>query len=165
MSRRLLIILLIVSGGFNLFFAGVIVTSLVVHDRRHGGMGTPNRRSGFRLFLAVRDLDEPHRSRALALLREKRPEIRARIRAVRKVRGELGRMLRRGDASAGDIEQGFERLHKARGDAQRALHALVRVIVDKLNPGQRKRFYRTAFRPRTARHHRERRQRRRERRE
>lgn len=162
MSRRLLIILLIVSGGVNLFLAGVIVTSIVVHERRHGGVHNVNRRAGFRLFLAVRDLDEPHRARAMALLREKRPEIRGKIRAVRQARRDLGRMLRSGDSSAADVEAGFRRLHAARGEAQVALHALVRTIAEKLTPDQRKRFYRAAFRPKPRRM-RERRERRQER--
>lgn len=168
MSRRTLIILLIVSGGLNLFLAGVIVTSIVIHQSRHGGMTGPDRQAGFRLFRAVRGLDEPHRSRARALWKEKRREIRARIRAVREARRDLGAMLRKGDASASAIEAGFKRLHDARGDAQTALHALVRQIVEKLTPEQRKRFYRTAFRPRKMgrqRHRRERREDRRERRE
>ena len=165
MSRRTLIILLIVSGGLNLFFAGVIVTSIVVHDRRHGGIQGVNRRAGFRLFMAVRNLDEPHRTRALALLRAKRPEIRTKIRAVRQARRDLGRMLRRGDSSAANIEAGFRRLHNARGEAQVALHALVRVIAEKLTPDQRKRFYQAAFRPRPARRDRRHRERRQERRE
>ena len=108
----------------------------------------PGPRAGFRLFLAVRQLDEPYRSRVQALLGEKRPEIRAKIRAVRAARGELGRMLRDGRASAEAIEASFRKLHQARGDAQTALHALVRQIVEKLSAEQRKQFYRTAFRPR-----------------
>jgi len=164
-SRRVLIILLIVSGGFNLFLAGVIVTSIVVHERRHGDMHKVNRRAGFRLFLAVRDLDEPHRTEAMALLKARRPEIRAKVRAVRRARRDLGRMLRRGDSSAAAVEAGFQRLHKARGEAQVALHALVRVIAEKLTPDQRKRFYQAAFRPRPARRNRRHRERRQERRE
>jgi len=153
-SRRTLIILLIVSGGLNLFLAGVITTSIIVHVNRPELGHGPSRRAGFRLFLAVRELPEPHRAKAQALLREKRPEIRAKIRAVRVARRELGRMLRDGTASAEQIEAGFQKLHRTRGEAQTALHALVRQIVEKLPSAERKKFYRTAFKPRRHRHRR-----------
>ena len=146
MSRRTLIILLIVSGGLNLFLAGVIATSIVVHlNRPEVGRG-PGPRSAFRLYRAVRELDEPHRSRARALLREKRPEIRARIRAMRAARRDLRRLIREGTASDDAIEAGFRTLHRARGEARVALRGLVRQIAGTLAPEQRSSFYRKAYR-------------------
>ena len=146
MSRRTLIILLIVSGGLNLFLAGVIATSIVVHLNRSEAGSGPGPRSAFRLYRAVRELDEPHRSRARALLREKHPEIRARIQAMRAARRDLRSLIGKGTASDDAIEAGFRTLHRARGEAQVALRGLVRQIAGTLALEQRSSFYRKAYR-------------------
>lgn len=148
MTRRTLIILLIVSGGLNLFLAGIIAASAIVHwNRSEIGRG-PGPRTAFRLYRAVDELAEPQRSRAHALLKEKRPAIRARIEAIRAARRDLRRRISRGAVSPEAVEAGFRSLRLARGEAQAALHALVRQIAESLTPDQRQRFYRQAYRPR-----------------
>jgi len=69
-TRRTLIILLIVSGGLNLFLAGIIAASVFAYWNRPDIGSGP--RTAFRLYRAVDDLAEPQRSRARALLKEKR---------------------------------------------------------------------------------------------
>ena len=144
MTRRTLIILLIVSGGLNLFLAGVIATSIFVHLNRAGD--GPGPRAAFHLYRAIRGLDEPHRSRARALLREGRPQVRARIRAVRAARRDLRRMIRDGRVSDEAIDAGFRALDSARGAARLAMRDLVRQIAAPLTAEQRRRFYRSAYR-------------------
>ncbi len=146
MTRRTLIILLIVSGGLNLFLAGIIAASVFAYWNRPDIGSGP--RTAFRLYRAVDDLAEPQRSRARALLKEKRPEIRARIEAIRAARRDLRRRIRDGAVAPDAVESGFRRLQQARGEAQTALHALVRRIAETLTPDQRQRFYREAYRPR-----------------
>ena len=65
MTRRTLIILLIVSGGLNLFLAGIIAASVFAYWNRPDIGSGP--RTAFRLYRAVDDLAEPQRSRARAL--------------------------------------------------------------------------------------------------
>ena len=152
MTRRTLIILLIVSGGLNLFLAGVIATSIVVHMNRAEVGRTLGPRTAFRLYRAVDELDEPQRSRARALLKEKRPEIRAKIEAIRAARRDLRRRIRNSAAVPGTIEAGFHSLQQARSEARMALHTVVRQIAETLTPEQRRRFYRKAYRPRGKKH-------------
>ena len=146
MTRRTLIILLIVSGALNLFLVGIIAASAIVHWNR-SEIG-PGPRTAFRLYRAVEELAEPQRSRAHALLKEKRPAIRARIEAIRAARRDLRRRISRSAVSPEAVEAGFRSLRLARGEAQAALHALVRQIAESLTPDQRQRFYRQAYRPR-----------------
>ena len=155
-TRRTLIILLIVSGGLNLFLVGVIAASVIVHWNRPEIRGGPGPRTAFRLYRAVDNLDEPQRSRARSTLKEKRPEIRARIEAIRAARRDLRRRIRDGAVSPEAVESGFRSLQRARGEAQAALHALVRQIADSLTPEQRQRFYREAYRWRVRKHKRHR---------
>lgn len=148
MTRRTLIILLIVSGGLNLFFVGVVAVSVIVHwSGPETGRG-PGSRTAFRLYRAVDDLAEPQRTRARALLKEKHPEIRAKIEAIRTARRDLRRRIRDGAVAPETVEAGFLSLRRARGEAQMALHALVRRIAETLTPDQRQRFYSQAYRPR-----------------
>ena len=148
MTRRTLIVLLIVSGGLNLFLAGIIAASVFAYWNRPDIDRGPGPRTAFRLYRAVDELPEPQRSRARALLKEKRPEIRARIDAIRTARRDLRQRLRRGATSPEAVEAGFRSLQRTRGEAQAALHALVRQIAETLTPDQRQRFYRQAYRPR-----------------
>ena len=148
MTRRTLIILLIVSGGLNLFLVGIIAASVVAHWNRPEIGRSPGPRTAFRLYRAIDELAEPQRARARALLKEKRPEIRARIDAMRAARRDLRKRLRDGAVAPDAIEAGFRRLQQARGEAQTALHALVRQIAETLTPDQRQSFYRQAYRPR-----------------
>ena len=148
MTRRTLIILLIVSGGLNLFLAGIIAASVFAYWNRPDIDRGPGPRTAFRLYRAVDELPEPQRSRARALLKERRPEIRARIDAIRTARRDLRQRLRRGATSPEAVEAGFRSLQRTRGEAQTALHALVRQIAETLTPDQRQRFYRQAYRPR-----------------
>ncbi len=146
MTRRTLIILLIVSGGLNLFLAGVIATSIVVHMNRPDVGRGPGPRTAFRLYRAVGALDEPQRSRARALLKEKHSDIRAKIEAIRTARRDLRRRIRDGAVAPEAVEAGFRSLQQARGEARMALHTLVRQIAESLTPDQRRRFYRKAYR-------------------
>ena len=148
MTRRTLIILLIVSGGLNLFLAGIIAASVFAYWNRPDIDRGPGPRTAFRLYRAVDELPEPQRSRARALLKEKRPEIRARIDAIRAARRDLRKRIRDGAVAPDEVESGFRKLQQARGEAQTALHALVRQIAETLTPDQRQRFYRQAYRPR-----------------
>ena len=152
MTRRTLIILLIVSGGLNLFLVGIIATSVYMHVYGPGGGSGPDPRTAFRLYRAVDRLDEPQRSSARALLKAKRPEIRARIKAIRAARRDLRRRIRDGAAEPEAVEAGFRSLQQARSEAQAAFHALVRQIAVGLNPEQRQRFYRAAYRWRAGKH-------------
>jgi len=146
-TRRTLIILLIVSGGLNLFLLGVIAASIVVHMNRAEVGHTFGPRTAFRLYRAVDALDEPQRSRARALLKEKHPEIRAKIEAIRTARRDLRKRVRNGAVAPAEIEAGLHGLQRARGEARMALHTLVRQIAETLTPDQRRRFYRQAYRP------------------
>ncbi len=148
MTRRTLIILLIVSGGLNLFLVGVIAASVVVHWNRAEVGRTLGPRTAFRLYRAVGGLDEPQRSRARAQLKERHGEIRARIETIRAARRDLRRRIRDGAISPEAVEAGFRSLQQARGEAQAAVHALVRQIAETLTPDQRRSFYREAYRPR-----------------
>ena len=152
MTRRTLIILLIVSGGLNLFLVGIIATSVYMHVYGHGGESGPDPRTAFRLYRAVDRLDEPQRSSARALLKAKHPEIRARIKDIRAARRDLRRRIRDGAAAPEAVEAGFRSLQQARSEAQAAFHALVRQIADSLDPAQRRRFYRAAYRWRAGKH-------------
>ena len=148
MTRRTLIVLLIVSGALNLFLVGIIAASVIAHwGGPEIGPG-PGPRTAFRLYRAVDELEEPQRSRARGLLEEKHPQIRAKIQAIRAARRDLRRRIRDGAVSPEAVESGFRRLKRARGEAQAALHALVRQIAESLTPDQRQRFYRQAYRPR-----------------
>lgn len=148
MTRRTLIVLLIVSGALNLFLVGIIAASVIAHwGSPEIGRG-PSPRTAFRLYRAVDGLEEPQRSRARALLEEKRPQIRAKIKAIRAARRALRRGIRDGTVSPEAVEAGFRDLQRARGAAQAALHALVRQIAETLTPDQRRSFYRKAYRPR-----------------
>ncbi len=152
MTRRTLIVLLIVSGALNLFLVGIVAASVIVH---WGGPETargPGPRTAFRLYRAVDGLDEPERARARALLEEKHPQIRARIQAIRAARRDLRRRIRDGAVSPETVESGFRSLQRARGEAQAALHALVRQIAESLTPDRRQRFYSQAYRPRGKKH-------------
>ena len=148
MTRRTLIILLIVSGGLNLFLAGIIAASVFAYWNRPDIDRGPGPRTAFRLYRAVDELPEPQRSRAHALLKEKHPDIRARIEAIRAARRDLRKRIRDGAVAPDAVEEGFRSLQRTRGEAQMALHALVRRIAESLTPDQRERFYRQAYRPR-----------------
>ncbi len=148
MTRRTLIVLLIVSGALNLFLVGIIAASVIVHWGGPKAGHGPGPRTAFRLYRAVDELEEPQRARARALLKEKHPQIRAKIQAIRAARRDLRRRIRDGAVSPEAVESGFRSLQRARGEAQAALHALVRQIAESLTPDQRQRFYRQAYRPR-----------------
>ena len=152
MTRRTLIILLIVSGGLNLFLVGLVAASVIFHWNRSDIGRGPGPKSAFRLYRAVDDLGEPQRARARALLEEKRPEIRARIDAIRTARRDIRRRIRRGATSPEAVEAGFLKLQQARREAQIAFHALVRQIAETLAPDERQRFYRKAYRWRVRKH-------------
>ncbi|MDE0705958.1 MAG: periplasmic heavy metal sensor [Rhodospirillaceae bacterium] len=152
MTRRTLIILLIVSGALNLFVVGVIAANVILYWHVPNAQHGPGSRTAFRLYRAVDDLDEPQRARARALLEEKHPQIRAKIQAIRAARRDLRRRIRDGAVSPEAVESGFRSLQRARGEAQAALHALVRQIAESLTPDQRQRFYSQAYRPRGKKH-------------
>lgn len=152
MTRRTLIILLIVSGALNLFVVGIIAASVIAHWGGPEIGRSPGPRTAFRLYRAVDGLDEPQRARARALLEEKHPQIRAKIQAIRAARRDLRRRIRDGAVSPEAVESGFRSLQRARGEAQAALHALVRQIAESLTPDQRQRFYSQAYRPRGKKH-------------
>lgn len=156
MTRRTLIILLIVSGGLNLFLIGAIAASAIVHWNRAEVGRTVGLRSAFRLHRAVGALDEPQRSRAQALLKEKHGNIRARIDAIRAARRDLRRRIRDGAVAPEAVEAGFRSLQQARGEAQAAFHALVRQIAESLAPERRPGFYREVYRWRARKHKRHR---------
>ncbi|MCY4393676.1 MAG: periplasmic heavy metal sensor [Rhodospirillaceae bacterium] len=146
MTRRTLIILLIVSGGLNLFLVGIIAASVIVHWSRSEIGRDPGPRRAFRLYRAVDNLDEPHRARARATLKKMHPEIRAKIEVIRAARRALRKQLRDNAVSPEAVEAGFRSLQQARSETQAAFHALVRQIAETLSPEQRRRFYREAYR-------------------
>ena len=152
MTRRTLLILLIVSGALNLFVVGVIAANVILYWHVPNAQHGPGSRTAFRLYRAVDDLDEPQGARARALLEEKHPQIRAKIQAIRAARRDLRRRIRDGAISPEAVESGFRSLQRARGEAQAALHALVRQIAESLTPDQRQRFYSQAYRPRGKKH-------------
>ena len=152
MTRRTLIILLIVSGGLNLFLVGLVAASVIFYWSQSDIGRGPGPKSAFRLYRAVDGLGEPQRARARALLKENRPEIRARIEAIRTARRDLRKRIRRGATSPEAVEAAFRNLRQARSEAHMAYHALVRRIAETLTPDQRRRFYREAYRWRARKH-------------
>ncbi len=143
LSRRFLWITLIGSLAVNLFLAGFIVASVVNRgwDGHHGRA----HRGRLHLRAAFRVLDGDTREMAQKTWRERLPEIRERLRAIREAHRNFRATLDKADTDPAAVQAAFQRVHDARGAAQALIHKTIREIGEKLTPEQRKAFYKAVF--------------------
>lgn len=146
MSRRTLIILLTISGGINLFIAGLVVASLFFHGWRGGPPGRHHGPLNFRAAMAT--LSEPSREKARAIWVKNLPQLRERIRARRKIRRSLRDLTRSGNPTPTEIDAILKKLSLERGETERMVHGILLRIGGQLRADERSKFYRSVFKRR-----------------
>jgi len=139
LSKRGLGIALIVSLGINLFLAGMIVTGALYH-KRGGGVAGYDR--PFPHWSARRALDGESRRKVDSIWREARPDLRSRIREVRKARRGIRRQLRADTLDRSALDKAFAALRASTSNAHNAMHALIGRIAETLSAEERRRYFR-----------------------
>lgn len=142
LSRRFLWITLIGSLAVNLFLAGFIVASVV--NRGWDGHRSAHR-GRLHLRAAFRALDGEARETAREHWRQRLPQVRQKLRAIRDAHRAFRATLDKADSDPAAVETALQRIHAARGEAQAFIHQTIREIGEKLTPAQRKAFYKAVF--------------------
>ncbi|MEQ8698301.1 MAG: periplasmic heavy metal sensor [Bauldia litoralis] len=156
LSRRFLWIALIGSLAVNLFLGGFIIASVI--NRGWDGHHKNAYRGRLHMRAAFRALDDEARQAARAQWRQRLPEIREKLRAIREAHRAFRATLDTADGDPAAVQAALQRIHAARGEAQTAIHRAIREIGEKLTPAQRKAFYKAVFERRFRRRDRPRRQ-------
>jgi uncharacterized membrane protein len=139
LTKRGLGIALIASLGVNLFLAGMFVTAAVYHRRAGGWIGYDR---PFPHWVARRALDGPSREKVDKIWRDARPDLRTRIREVRRARREVRRQLRAGTLDRAALDRAFAALRDSTGAAHSAVYALIGRIAETLSANERKNYFR-----------------------
>jgi len=153
LSQRGLGIALIVSLGINLFLAGMIVTAAVYHKGGRGWAGTD------RLYphrSARRALEGESRGKVDTIWREARPDLRMRIREVRRARRDIRRQLRAETLDRSALDKAFAELRASSAGAHGAMHAVIGRIAESLSAEERRSYFRRQHWRRYRRQHRQR---------
>ena len=139
LSKRGLGIALIVSLGVNLFLAGMIVTGALYHKRGGdmAGYGRP-----FPHWSARRSLEGESRAKVDAIWREARPDMRMRIREVRRARRDIRRQLRADTLDRPALDKAFAALRASTTGTHNAMHGLIGRIAETLNAEERRQYFR-----------------------
>jgi uncharacterized membrane protein len=139
LSKRGLGITLIVSLGINLFLAGMIVTAAIYHK---DGRGWGGHDRAFPHRSARRSLEGKSRDKVDAIWREARPDLRMRLREVRRARREIRRQLRADTLDRAALDRAFAALSAGTTGAHNAMHALIGRIAETLNAEERRSYFR-----------------------
>ena len=146
-STRKLAIMLAVSIGFNLFLGGAIASAWLV-KRQYGDLRPPPQASmagefDFRGGLAA--LGGETRSMAREVRREFGPRLREAGKAMHETRREVGRMLRADDIDPVALDAALVALRQHSDEAQAVMHGVLKEIITKLTPDQRRIFLEAAM--------------------
>jgi uncharacterized membrane protein len=139
LSKRGLGIALIVSLGINLFLAGMIVTSAIYHKGGRGGWAGPGR--AYPHWTARRALEGQSREKVDAIWKEARPDLRMRLREVRRARREIRRQLRADTLDRPALDRAFEALRNSSNAAHNAMHVLIGRIAETLSAEERRSYF------------------------
>jgi uncharacterized membrane protein len=140
LSKRGLGIALIVSLGINLFLAGMIVTATIYQKGGRSWGGGYDR--ALPHWSARRSLEGDSRKRVDAIWREARPDLRMRLRDVRRARREIRRQLRADTLDRSALDRAFAAFRTSTNAAHNAMHALIGKIAETLNAEERRSYFR-----------------------
>lgn len=137
LSGRWFAITLIASLAINLFLAGVIVSSLFFH--RHG----PHERfgRGYPHHAARQALNDEARKQVDAIWREARPDLRTRIREVRRARRDVRQRLRADTLDQKALDEALAALRARSLEAQTAIHRTISKVAGTLSAEDRRDYF------------------------
>lgn len=140
LSKRGLGIALIASLGVNLFLAGMIVTATIYHKDGRGGWAGYSRPFPHRY--ARRALEGESREKVDGIWREARPDLRMRIREMRRSRREIHRQLRAETLDRSALDRAFAALRASTASAHDAVQKVIGRIAETLNAEERRSYFR-----------------------